>query len=155
MNKLSSIVVVAFSLASTVFSAPPEPAKPPVGIPIDAAHFKGKWYRLYLEEVNWEMAQRRCNVLGGRLATVPDKATWQFIQPLTKRLRVWLGASDGQSEGLWKWEDGSEMTFTAWHRRQPDNGWGVQHYLCTVNGGWDDVAKKDKLTGFVCEWNPR
>ena len=140
--------------ASDPLSAARKEIKPPVGVPPDALHFNGRWYRVYLEPVNREMAERRCVVLGGRLATVPDAPKWEFLKPVSKGLRLWLGASDAETEGLWKWVDGSAVTFTAWHRRQPDNGWSIQNYLCTVNNGWDDVAKKDKLVGFICEWRP-
>ena len=34
--------------------------------------------------------------------------------------QYWLGASELEQDGTWKWEDGSEWTYTHWHHNQPD-----------------------------------
>lgn len=129
--------------------------KPPVGIPSDATLFNGKWYRLYLEDCNWERARQQCVTLGGLLAIVPDAPTWAFLQPMTKGLSLWLGATDEKTEGLWKWIDGTPMTFTAWHRRQPDNARGAENHLHTVHNAWNDLDKSGRAVGFICEWKDK
>lgn len=134
-------------------------AKPPVGIPSDAVGFNGKWYKVYTENVTWKRAKEKCESLKGTLATVPDAATWEFVKTLTPA-SVWLGASDEATEGVWKWVDGSPVTFTAWVAKQPDNARKAEHFLSTHKGGWNDIkndgsAGATQVVGFICQWSPR
>ena len=97
----------------------PATKKPPVGVPADATFFNGKWYRVYLEGLPWKSAQDRCKILGGMLACVPDAPTQGFVANLAKGLNLWLGATDEETEGLWRWVDGNEMKYKAWARFEP------------------------------------
>ena len=151
--KLILPVLVALCLAQIATAA--DGKKPPVGVPADAKLFNGKWYFVYHDTCDWETAQRKCTVLGGQLAIVPDEPTWAYLRPLSKGLALWLGATDEKTEGLWKWIDGTEMKFKPWHRRQPDNAGGREHYLQTVHNAWNDLPKQHKCVGFICEWKDR
>ncbi len=135
------------------------PPKPPVGVPADAKFFQGKWYRVYLEKgLTWHRAKAKCQQLGGQLLTVSDASTWTFAQTLTKGPILWIGATDEETTGLWKWIDGSPLSFTAWEPGQPDNAKGIQHYAVMNKAGkWDDLQKEVKsgpfeVMGFICEW---
>ena len=130
------------------------PSKPPVGIPCDAVHFKGKWYRVYVEKGGWKRAKERCVIAGGQLAVVPDSATQAFIKELASELPLWLGATDEKTDGIWQWIDGKRMIFTAWDSGQPNNA-PKEHYLMIArNGAWHDSFEGEPMVmGFVCEWN--
>jgi hypothetical protein len=129
-------------------------ARPPVGIPGDAIHFKGKWYRVYVERGGWKRAKEKCVVVGGRLAVVPDAATQAFIKEIAAELPLWLGASDEKMDGVWQWIDGKRMTFTAWDSGQPNNGPKENYLMILRNGLWHDTFEGEPLAmGFICEWN--
>jgi hypothetical protein len=153
-----ALSLVAFCALVFILPARPAPAAEPnptsPGIPSDAKPFNGKWYRVYLERIPWNVAMQRCVALGGQLAVVPDEPTWAFIRSLVKDDSLWLGATDKETEGVWKWVDGTPVVFRAWLPRQPDNSGGNENYLSAFNGGWNDVEIKGRgrVIGFVCEW---
>ena len=136
------------------FGETPSAPKPPVGVPADAAHFNGKWYRVYLEKATYQRARSRCLALGGNLACVSDKATHEFIQELAKDVPLWLGATDEKAEGAWVWPDGTEMTFKAWAPKEPQ-GYRKENYLIIGRGRWHDYSKDEPVSGFICEWRPK
>ena len=57
-------------------------SKRPLGVPEDATHFRGKWYRVYLGNMSWRSAEARCAQLGGRLVVIPDQETQDFLVKL-------------------------------------------------------------------------
>jgi len=151
MKTILALLLVA--LVSTASAAEP---KRPLGVPATAKHFNGRWYQVYLEKKSWHAARDKCKDLGGQLCTVPDSATWEFVRGLTTA-SVWLGATDETTEGVWKWVDGSDVAFTKWIGGRHDNAGGVENYLCTHRGEWNDAAKHGKfdsfqVVGFICEW---
>lgn len=136
---------------------PPRPA----GVPADAEHFGGRWFRIYTEDVSWTGTQKRCHTMGGRLAVVPDRATWDFLAPRVKgygTISLWLGARDESREGKWRWVDGSPMRFTAWASDEKHKKVARQDYLRTARNGWKDIAEdgcfvgKMFVHGFICQW---
>lgn len=147
-------------LAAAAVSFGSELPKPPVGVPKDARLHEGKWFKVFLEKLPYPRAVERCRTMGGALASVPDAATWTFIQSLTTA-SVWLGASDEKTEGVWLWQDGSPVTFSDWYAKQPDNSAGAEHFLSTYKGQWNDTPKngefmpKQFVVGFVCQWPAR
>ena len=160
------LLIALFGLLAWVSTAaaqqPKAVKKPPFGIPSDAKFFNGKWYRVYTEKSPWRGAMQKCSSLGGQLAVVPDEATWTFIKALSAGAQLWLGATDEEVTGVWKWIDGTPFTFKAWGRDQPDNWHGVQHYLFILKGEWNDIQNDGKwispdvhVVGFICEWKDK
>jgi hypothetical protein len=141
---------------------PVTPRKAPVGVPSDAKFFNGKWYRVYPEKSPWHTAKQKCTSLGGQLAVVPDEATWMFIKKLAGGAQLWLGATDEEVHGIWKWIDGTPVTFKAWGDGQPDNQGGVQHYMFIYKDTWNDIQENGKysdpsyrVVGYICEWKDK
>lgn len=136
---------------------PVVPAPPP-GVHPEAKLFNGWWYRVYFEQMDWRRSKRECERLGGQLAIIPDEQTWNFVKTLTKQ-RVWLGATDEDQEGEWKWIDGTPLSFTAWDDGEPNNVNKKEHYLCrSPFGGWADTVEKWDgysqwaVSGYICQW---
>lgn len=143
----------------------PAAVQAPGGIPADAKPFNGKWYLVYHEpeSISWDDAKQRCTTLGGQLAVVPDEPTWKFILALQNdQSSLWLGATDVESKGNWKWMDGTPFTFSRWFNGDAradhaDN----ETYLCIDNywpgSPWRSLPKdgnrgKTHVRGFICEW---
>jgi len=81
----------------------------------------------------------------------------------------WIGGSDAQTEGMWKWVTGPEagtiMNFTFWNSGEPNN-LGEEDYAhitqpgVGIRGSWNDLSNTGSLTpgdnyqpkGFVVEY---
>jgi len=70
---------------------------------------------------------------------------------------IYLGASDSETEGVWKWVTGEEWNYTNWRAGEPNNdGSFGQDYLQYVTAGyygfnndWDDVWGDDRYKNGV------
>ena len=153
-NPLAIAVLLLVAGLVSALAQQPTP-KPPVGIPADAKHFNGKWYRVYLEQTTWPLAREKCRALGGQLAITPDEPTHAFLKDIKPDVGLWLGATDEKLEGVWQWADGSEMKFKAWAHGEPD-GLRSENYLMLFRGSWGDHSNgRPRVIGFICEWKAK
>ncbi len=68
-------------------------------------------------------------------------------------LRVWLSATDGVTEDVWLWLDGSEMTWTNWEPGEPAGG-GGQNCLMRMDhipGHYNDRTCGATDVHYFCE----
>lgn len=71
-------------------------------IPLDAKAFAGHSYKVFEEVLSWKDAQRRCEAMGGHLATISNSAENRFVLNLVKAKfpkpdsqdAIWVGATD-------------------------------------------------------------
>ncbi|RBP47541.1 lectin-like protein [Roseimicrobium gellanilyticum] len=142
-----------FSMMASLHAADPKKA---AGIPEDAVYFNGKWYKAYVDGSGWKASQGKCQRLGGQLAIIPNQETQAFLKKLANGRKLMIGASKERSE-VWKWIDGSAMTFQAWDRGQPNDVKGNENYVALgPKGGWVDVADSTDWTqGYICEWKAK
>lgn len=150
---LATTVLMLLYLSEHALGQSSGQLRPPVGLPSDAVHFKGRWYRVFVEKGGWKRARDRCVMMGGRLAIVPDSPTQAFIKELASELPLWLGATDEKTDGVWLWIDGSPLTFRLWEEGQPNNGAREHFLMISRNGAWHDAFESEPgVLGFVCEW---
>ena len=109
---------------------------------------------------SWNQAEQQCQDIFGQLASVTSDTIHQYVLEGMKRRDldfVWLGGTDKDKEGTWKWTDGSPFEFTGWRPKQPDNYKGREDCLhmyrlgkWTDNRGkWNDLRCDTKLH-FLC-----
>ena len=129
-------------------------------IPADAVKWNGHHYKVYAGGVPHSVAQKQCEMMGGHLARIQNPGEQRLSARLIangKREGYWLDGSDVETEGLWKFSDGSAMKYFAWHPGEPNNSAGDrsgQHALrCYKNGSWDDDYEGARDVGFICEWD--
>jgi hypothetical protein len=97
----------------------------------------------------WQAAKADAEARGGHLATVTSAEEWETIRnlfPLRDLLGCWLGASDAEEEGVWRWVTGEPWGFARWAPDQPDAMREGQDFLWLhVNfaGHWDDIEGDD------------
>lgn len=117
--------------------------------PKNVVKFGGHEYALIEEKVTWHVAKKRCEEMGGNLACMESQDELNAIRSLcvSTKLNAWLGASDEESEGDWKWITGKSVQFAFRH----DNSGDAEHYLAWYGGSWEDIG--DTRFAFVCEWD--
>ena len=120
-------------------------------LPKDAVEFGGHTYALIQGPATWHIAKSRCEMMGGHLAYPKSQSEITFIARIAGKRDVWLGASDEEHEGDWRWLDGTKCHPKP---KEIDNLSGAQHFLCwQVKGqGFDDDFGGVRK-GFVCEWD--
>lgn len=134
--------------------------------------FSGHRYQLFDEPLTWRQARDKCNKMGGHLVTITSKLENDFIKKEVLKgdsLYYWLGGTDEEQEGKWKWVTGEEWSYTNWRNNQPDNANHEEHYLMMyqgkdsynsggLNGLWNDENMDCSMTvdlnrqGYICEW---
>jgi hypothetical protein len=147
------LAATAFSyLAPRLVAAEPYPQS---GIPADAIPFRGKFFRVYLDDCGWKTALSKCQRVGGKLVMVPDKDTHDFLKKLANGRKLFIGGTNDRA-GVWTWIDGTPIKFQTWDRGQPNNLKGREHYLAMgPNGNWLDVSEGGNWSqGYICEWQP-
>ena len=129
-----------------------------VACPQDWEENKGHCYLWSKTKQNWTNAEQMCIKNEGHLASITDQNIdnyiWNKIQTTTER-SVWVGGTDKEEEGTWKWSDGSVWDFTNWPAKP--NNYKKQHCLAimkmkpysTIKDGWHDTWC-DHDHRFVC-----
>ena len=102
----------------------------------------------------------------GYLATFTTKDEWAFVTGALNSAKhdLFLGATDTDAEGIWKWVVGPEAGtllsdgYTAWNRGEPhDHGRGGEDYLAGWsygrNTGWNDMpGRHTAIKGYLVEY---
>lgn len=114
--------------------------------------------------IGWNDAKQYCkNVFGGYLASITSKEENEFVTGLLKEFdyrAAFIGGSDREKEGEWKWESGESWSYSNWGANQPDDYKayeGGQDYLTVDKDGiWDDFNSMADISGtevksFICE----
>jgi hypothetical protein len=128
--------------------------KDPQNIPRQAKLFAGHHYFLCVKLMAWKEAKEYAESVGGHLATITSKEEndW-IIQTFSPLLNYWLGGTDEDEEGKWKWITGEEWKYSLWYKDQPDNYKGNEHSLqIWSNGFWNDNLSERPFY-FLIEWD--
>lgn len=115
--------------------------------------FRGGFYKVIDRRCTWQDAAQLCRMMRGRLVTVPDQETHDFLVGLAGGKDLWLGASESRVEGQWVWTDNTPLTFTKMGRGEGNNHGKDEDYMGLIRGtDWGDFSEQDTLPGFICEW---
>ncbi|XP_045161208.2 uncharacterized protein LOC123526220 [Mercenaria mercenaria] len=98
--------------------------------------------------VAWQHAEDICQTRGGHLAYISNKQEQAFLQGFLNRYSpshaVWIGLSDHNSEGQFKWTSGAPVQFTNWITGHLSNYVSSSQEDCVAfipykSGQWDDI----------------
>ena len=105
----------------------------------------------------WQQAKNEAISRGGHLATVTSSNEWNTIVELWETASpniYWLGASDEEQEGVWKWITDENWTVEFWDDVNPNNGGGEEHMLTIAHLDgipyWND-AESWGVRSFILE----
>ena len=117
------------------------------------SYYDGHWFKYYDELKTWAEAKAACEAMGGHLATSTSAEKNNFLVKISGGAQVWLGATDEETEGTWKWVTGEDWDYTNWNTGEPNNSGGAEHYLQMSfgsSGKWNDLSATSRL-GYICE----
>ncbi len=67
---------------------------------------------------------------------------------------IWIGFTDDEEEGNWRWVTDEDVTYTNWSDGEPNNsGAGENYAQIWQNGQWND-HNEDELSYFIYEVSP-
>ncbi|XP_053554326.1 secretory phospholipase A2 receptor [Bombina bombina] len=114
-------------------------------------------YKLNKQEYTWEAASDSCHVNGSELISVTSLAHVEFVLSLLKdenSSEAWIGlSSKNRSPSIFQWSDGSSVSFTDWHKHEP-NVTQLHDGLCVAaqrtDGRWKVKNCAEKMY-FICK----
>jgi len=90
-------------------------------------------------ELNWLESIEYCQERGLTLAQIDSQVENDFLANVLQNTHdgshFWIAATDLQSEGRWRWLDGSEIKYSNW---QSDDPWPGSQHCATLHedGEW-------------------
>lgn len=168
-GKLEEAVAVkkfAESMGKEVLANAEKKMKPPHPGKAGAVAWNGHKYKVFKDKGSWHEAKKRCEEMGGHLVIINDEKEQAFVVELLGRngiavnntesdwIGVCIGATNRTPDGRWAWVDGSPVTYSKWHRTNPNGGPGVHHALVAIHfgGQWDDYNGDIAMPAYICEW---
>lgn len=129
-------------------------------IPQEAYTYGGHSYMFYSGSLTWDQAVEYCEEVGGHLVTITSEGEWAFIQEKAKQEggHFWLGATDKNYKGDWRWITGESWSFTAWSNEYPNSDSNADYlYISSTRDymwyNWAEEMDNNAKEGFVCEWD--
>ncbi|KAJ3592228.1 hypothetical protein NHX12_007356, partial [Muraenolepis orangiensis] len=161
VKELSSLVEEREQLNSSLFSLTHkcdkllmESVKRKTTCPEGWNKFENACYRHSDVANSWEHGRKDCIERGGHLVIIDSSQEQKFLSRIN--LLFWIGLSDLQQEGTWKWVDEAPLTLSYWEKPQPDNGNDMTAYgeedcvQVSHSGQWNDISC-DKRLPWICE----
>ncbi|XP_078659901.1 lymphocyte antigen 75-like isoform X2 [Branchiostoma floridae x Branchiostoma belcheri] len=97
----------------------------------------------------WDQAREGCRSTRSRLASVVDIYEENFLKAAVKG-KAWIGLSDQDSPGVYRWDDRWPVMYTRWGENEPSRGAGEGCVALEYDGRWDDINCETKLP-YLCK----
>ncbi|XP_055007523.1 CD209 antigen-like protein D [Boleophthalmus pectinirostris] len=114
-------------------------------------YFQGSFYLGSITERSWKQSRQYCQEKGADLLIINSDQEQVFAHRIFKGRR-WIGLSDQEEEGVWKWVDGSPLNTSFWNSQEPNDKGGEdcgEFYFSTLDN-WNDNDCSEIAT-FICE----
>ncbi len=128
--------------------------------------YEGHEYKYISEQVSWYEAKKLAEEQGGYLVVFETHEEMSFVQSrLARRDTAWVGLTDSENEGEWKWINGEkldpllEASFLEKGRDLESRNYGhillqgglmSRHKTGVIPRGWNG---QEYVTGYVIEWD--
>jgi len=116
----------------------------------DLRFFNGKAYSVTPSAMSWQAAEDLARSLGGHLVVVNSIAENTWIQQNYSGYgTVWIGLTDQEVEGTFKWVDGTPLKFTNWSSGEPNDASGEDFGTMLTGGTWNDNKTSASFRGVM------
>ncbi|XP_075903880.1 CD209 antigen-like protein D [Nelusetta ayraudi] len=116
-------------------------------------YFQGHFYLVSVGNKTWQESQEDCHQRGAELLIISNKEEQSFVHKFRKEL--WIGLTDLEQEGQWKWVDGTTVNKRVWPQGEPNGATtencGSIKYFDTETGLND--ANCSVPLPWICEVN--
>ncbi|XP_067291976.1 C-type lectin domain family 10 member A-like isoform X2 [Pseudorasbora parva] len=92
-------------------------------------YYQSSFYYLSKKAENWTESRRYCRERGADLIIINNIDKQTFVENMFGGTTVYIGLTDSDATGQWKWVDGSTLTSGFWGSGQPIGGPG---YNCVL-----------------------
>ncbi|KAL0968798.1 hypothetical protein UPYG_G00272010 [Umbra pygmaea] len=119
-------------------------------------YFESSLYFISTEKKTWEESRLDCQSRGADLVIINSEQEQRFL--FNFKMEAWIGLTDNDQEGTWKWVDGTVLTTGYWFKSEPNNGGlGFQEDCVVMYYGkenpvqtWNDHKCGQKIK-WICE----
>ncbi|XP_036001745.1 C-type lectin domain family 4 member F-like [Fundulus heteroclitus] len=113
--------------------------------------FEGSAYYVSVGKKTWQESRRYCKSQGADLMVINSQEEQVFANGFNKYM--WIGLTDLETEGTWKWVDGSRLTSRYWKVGEPngqtnENCGNIKTYESLES--WND-EQCEMLLNWICE----
>ncbi|XP_055780242.1 CD209 antigen-like protein E [Salvelinus fontinalis] len=110
-------------------------------------------YYISPDEKTWDDSRKDCQARGANLVIIDSREEQALIKAFNKK--AWLGLTDREVEGTWRWVDGTPLTTSYWKKGEPNDLQGEDCALVDNTQkdpvvAWNDVPCNHK-NGLICE----
>nr|XP_055060926.1 C-type lectin domain family 4 member E-like [Misgurnus anguillicaudatus] len=125
-----------------------------VGCTTGWRNFSNHLYCASTKELTWNESRDNCMEKRAYLVIINNIEEQEYVANL--KINAWIGLTDSQTEGVWKWVDNTEPIHKYWMAGEPNNIDGKENcveILSSISSqqNWNDVAC-DIRKYYICEY---
>uniref|UniRef100_A0A8D0D1I4 C-type lectin domain-containing protein n=1 Tax=Sander lucioperca TaxID=283035 RepID=A0A8D0D1I4_SANLU len=116
-------------------------------------YFHPSFYYISSNKKSWQESRADCLRRGADLVIINSKEEQDFTRKFHKL--TWIGLTDRETKGTWKWVDGTLLTKSYWNPGEPNDFEGknedcVEIKFHDVENSWNDIPCGDQ-NFWICE----
>nr|XP_055064556.1 CD209 antigen-like protein A [Misgurnus anguillicaudatus] len=116
-------------------------------------YYQSSLYFISSEQKSWTESRRYCRERGADLIIINNKEEQDFIQKIQSGTEyTWIGLSDSDEEGRWKWVDGSTLMNSSFWASEEPNGGRRENCALIRSLGLADYQCSN-ANNYICEKN--
>jgi hypothetical protein len=120
--------------------------------PAKTVKFGRHRYAVIDDKVTWHVAKRLCEEMGGYLACCETEQEASFVTSLCGDVQSWVGATNEESAGDWRWLSGEKMGVKKNVRLDDGADYGASLMYVPNTKRFADCNSGYRI-GYVCEWD--